>query len=47
VDELRLFYLTHPDLDATEVLTTPTSSAVVAARRGAPAPVDAAAARGT
>lgn len=36
VDELRLFYLTHPDLDATEVLTTATSSAVVAARRGAP-----------
>ncbi|CAM5678270.1 Class I SAM-dependent methyltransferase OS=Streptomyces alboniger OX=132473 GN=CP975_11230 PE=4 SV=1 [Streptomyces alboniger] len=33
VDELRLFYLTHPFLDATEVLTTPTSSAVVAARR--------------
>ncbi|MFF5367741.1 O-methyltransferase [Streptomyces sp. NPDC013187] len=33
VDELRLFYLTHPDLDATEVLTTPTGSAVVAARR--------------
>ncbi|MFJ7177589.1 O-methyltransferase [Streptomyces massasporeus] len=36
VDELRLFYLTHPELDATEVLTTPTSSAVVAARHGAP-----------
>lgn len=35
VDELRLFYLTHPELDATEVLTTPTSSAVVAARRQA------------
>ncbi|MEU0388686.1 class I SAM-dependent methyltransferase [Streptomyces chartreusis] len=33
VDELRLFYLTHADLDATEVLTTPSSSAVVAARR--------------
>lgn len=33
VDELRLFYLTHPALNATEVLTTPTSSAVVAARR--------------
>lgn len=33
VDELRLFYLTHPALDATEVLTTPTSSVVVAARR--------------
>jgi predicted O-methyltransferase YrrM len=36
VDELRLFYLTHPELDATEVLTTPRSSAVVAARRQAP-----------
>ncbi|MEU3886934.1 class I SAM-dependent methyltransferase [Streptomyces sp. NPDC029041] len=35
VDELRLFYLTHPDLDAAEILTTPTSSAVVAARRQA------------
>ncbi|PSK70873.1 hypothetical protein C6W96_19630 [Streptomyces sp. CS149] len=33
VDELRLFYLTHPALDAAEVLTTPTSSVVVAARR--------------
>lgn len=33
VDELRLFYLTHPALDATEVLTTPATSAVVAARR--------------
>ncbi|NED06258.1 transferase [Streptomyces sp. SID6648] len=33
VDELRLFYLTHPALDATEVLTTPTSSVIVAARR--------------
>lgn len=33
VDELRLFYLTHPALDATEVLTTPSSSVVVAARR--------------
>ncbi|WP_405866985.1 class I SAM-dependent methyltransferase [Streptomyces sp. NBC_01515] len=33
VDELRLFYLTHPALDATEFLTTPASSAVVAARR--------------
>ncbi len=33
VDELRLFYLTHPALEATEVLTTPASSAVVAARR--------------
>ncbi|MFF6874546.1 O-methyltransferase [Streptomyces sp. NPDC012474] len=36
VDELRLFYLTHPDLDATEVSTTPVSSAIVAARRQAP-----------
>lgn len=33
VDELRHFYLTHPDLAATEVLTTPTSSAVLATRR--------------
>lgn len=33
VDELRLFYLTHPDLDATEVLTTPSASAVLATRR--------------
>ncbi|WP_353946973.1 class I SAM-dependent methyltransferase [Streptomyces sp. HUAS MG91] len=33
VDELRLFYLTHPALVATEVLTTPVSSAVVATRR--------------
>ncbi|WOX14912.1 MULTISPECIES: O-methyltransferase [unclassified Streptomyces] len=33
VDELRLFYLTHPSLDATEVLTTPSTSAVIAARR--------------
>ncbi|MFF2012932.1 O-methyltransferase [Streptomyces sp. NPDC058195] len=33
VDELRLFYLTHPDLEAAEVLTTPTSSAIVASRR--------------
>ncbi|MEU9318386.1 class I SAM-dependent methyltransferase [Streptomyces sp. NPDC048295] len=33
VDELRLFYLSHPDLDATEVLTTPVSSVVIAARR--------------
>ncbi|GHI52996.1 O-methyltransferase [Streptomyces rubradiris] len=36
VDELRLFYLTHPVLNATEVLTTPTSSAVVASRRLSP-----------
>ncbi|WP_242548801.1 hypothetical protein [Streptomyces albidoflavus] len=33
VDHLRLHYLTHPSLDATEVLTTPDSSAVVATRR--------------
>ncbi|MFF7243654.1 O-methyltransferase [Embleya sp. NPDC008237] len=33
VDELRLFYLTHPALNATEVLTTPFISTVVAARR--------------
>ncbi|MFG2218140.1 MULTISPECIES: O-methyltransferase [unclassified Streptomyces] len=33
VDELRMFYLTHPDLDATEVLTTPASSVVIGARR--------------
>jgi len=32
VDELRLFYLTHPRLSATEVQTTPTSSALIAAR---------------
>ncbi|MER5968145.1 class I SAM-dependent methyltransferase [Streptomyces sp. NPDC002055] len=34
VDELRLFYLTHPALDATEILTAPAHAAVVAARRG-------------
>ncbi|MFB7132077.1 O-methyltransferase [Streptomyces sp. NPDC056237] len=33
VDELRMFYLTHPALDATEILTTPASSVVVGARR--------------
>lgn len=33
VDELRLFYLTHPALEATEVLTTPATSALVATRR--------------
>ncbi|MFF3155362.1 O-methyltransferase [Streptomyces sp. NPDC057910] len=33
VDELRTFYLTHPSLDATKMLTTPVSSAVVGARR--------------
>lgn len=34
VDELRVFYLTHPALATVEVLTTPTASAVVAVRRG-------------
>ncbi|QSS95061.1 O-methyltransferase [Streptomyces sp. M54] len=33
VDELRVFYLTHPGLDATEVLTSPTGSVVIGARR--------------
>ncbi|MYW03844.1 class I SAM-dependent methyltransferase [Streptomyces sp. SID3343] len=33
VDELRLFYLTHPALNATEVLTTPLAATIVAARR--------------
>ena len=33
VDELRLFYLTHPDLHATEILTTATTSVVLAVRR--------------
>ncbi|MGV0100371.1 O-methyltransferase [Streptomyces californicus] len=33
VDELRVFYLTHPDLDATEVLTSPAGSVVIGARR--------------
>jgi len=32
VDELRVLYLTHPSLHATEVLTTSTSSAIVAVR---------------
>lgn len=32
IDELRVFYLNHPRLAATEVLTTPTSSAVIATR---------------
>lgn len=36
VDELRVFYLTHPALHATEILTTPSSSAVVATRRSQP-----------
>ncbi len=34
VDELRLFYLTHPALHAVEVLTTPASSAIVATMAG-------------
>ncbi|MFI9192089.1 O-methyltransferase [Streptomyces californicus] len=33
VDELRVFYLTHPDLDATEVLTSSAGSVVIGARR--------------
>ncbi|MBV6699771.1 O-methyltransferase [Kitasatospora aureofaciens] len=33
VDELRLYYLTHPDLEATEVLTTPTGSVVLGVKR--------------
>ncbi|MGW4897024.1 O-methyltransferase [Kitasatospora sp. NPDC004240] len=33
VDELRLHYLTHPALHATEILTTPATSAIVATRR--------------
>ncbi len=32
VDELRLTYLTHPKVHATEVLTTPATSAVIAVR---------------
>ncbi|WP_199551712.1 transferase [Streptomyces sp. N35] len=32
-DELRLCYLTHPALTATEVLTTPYASTVIAVRR--------------
>lgn len=32
VDELRVFYLCHPGLAATEVLTTPTTSAIIATR---------------
>ncbi|WP_104819714.1 O-methyltransferase [Kitasatospora sp. MMS16-BH015] len=32
VDDLRVFYLTHPQLRAAEVLTTPHSSALVAVR---------------
>jgi hypothetical protein len=32
VDDLRLFHLTHPEVRATEALTTPTTSAVVAVR---------------
>ncbi|WP_411292874.1 hypothetical protein [Streptomyces sp. CBMA123] len=33
VGRLRLRYLTHPALEASEVLTTPGSSAVLAVRR--------------
>jgi predicted O-methyltransferase YrrM len=33
VDDLKLFYLTHPDLQATEILTTTTTSVVLAVRR--------------
>ncbi|WP_328958893.1 transferase [Kitasatospora purpeofusca] len=33
VDELRLFYLTHPLLRAAEILTAPSAAAVVATRR--------------
>ena len=33
IDELRVFYLCHPRLSAAEVLTTPTTSAVIATRR--------------
>jgi hypothetical protein len=33
VDELRMFYLTHPALHATEVPITSTESAVLAVRR--------------
>ncbi|MFJ4183632.1 O-methyltransferase [Kitasatospora sp. NPDC089509] len=33
VDRLRVHYLTHPALEASEVLTTPGSSAVLAVRR--------------
>jgi predicted O-methyltransferase YrrM len=32
IDELRVFYLCHPRLAAAEVLTTPTTSAVIATR---------------
>ncbi|MER5640067.1 class I SAM-dependent methyltransferase [Kitasatospora sp. NPDC002227] len=34
VDELRVYYLTHPALRAAEVLTTPGSSALLAVRQG-------------
>ncbi|MFE7116737.1 O-methyltransferase [Streptomyces sp. NPDC057654] len=33
VDQLRLAYLTHPTLQATEVLTAPDASAIIATRR--------------
>ncbi|WP_308294181.1 transferase [Streptomyces sp. ST2-7A] len=36
VDGLRLRRLTHPELTATEVFTTPDASAIVAARRPRP-----------
>ncbi|MGH3660514.1 MAG: O-methyltransferase [Micromonosporaceae bacterium] len=32
VDELRLFYLEHPALSAVEIMTTPSSSAIVGVR---------------
>jgi predicted O-methyltransferase YrrM len=32
IDELRVFYLSHPKMSAAEVLTTPVTSAIVAAR---------------
>ncbi|MEY9926262.1 putative O-methyltransferase YrrM [Catenulispora sp. GP43] len=34
VDELRVFYLGHPRLVAAEVLTTPTTAAIIATRLG-------------
>lgn len=34
IDELRVFYLSHPKLAAAEVLTTATTSAVIATRLG-------------
>lgn len=35
VDQLRMLYLTHPDLLAAEVLTTPTASVLIGVRRAA------------